>query len=246
MSVSLVLLLALIGFLTGLSKTAIGGIGMVNAALLASVLPAKESTGVMLVLLITGDLFAIGVYKKHVEWKVLQKLIWPVIAGVVVGAYFLSHTANESLKKTIGGIVLLLVAFYPISQRLQKRDFDVSTRFPKSLGASLGSTAGFMSMVANSGGPPMSIYLLLRKNSVMNFLGNTAWFFFIINVFKLPFTLALGLLDFHSFYYIFPALPAVPIGAVIGRKLVSRINQDLFQKITLVTAALAGLNLILR
>jgi uncharacterized membrane protein YfcA len=246
MSVSLLLLLALIGFLTGLSKTAIGGIGMVNAALLASVLPAKESTGVMLVLLITGDLFAIGVYKKHVEWKVLQKLIWPVIAGVVVGAYFLSHTTNDSLKKTIGWIVLLLVAFYPISHRLQKRDFDVSTRFPKSLGASLGSTAGFMSMVANSGGPPMSIYLLLRKNSVMNFLGNTAWFFFIINVFKLPFTLALGLLDFHSFYYIFPALPAVPIGAVIGRKLVSRINQDLFQKITLVTAALAGLNLILR
>jgi uncharacterized membrane protein YfcA len=246
MSISLILLLVLIGFLTGLSKTAIGGIGMVNAALLASVLPAKESTGVMLILLITGDLFAIGVYKKHVEWKVLQKLIWPVIAGVCVGAYFLSHSTNESLKKTIGWIVLLLVAFYPISQRLQKRDLDISTRFPRSLGASLGSMAGFMSMVANSGGPPMSIYLLLRKNSVMNFLGNTAWFFFIINVFKLPFTLALGLLDFHSFHYIFPALPAVPIGAVIGRKLVSRINQDLFQKITLITAALAGLNLILR
>lgn len=246
MSISLILLLALIGFLTGISKTAIGGIGMVNAALLASVLPAKESTGVMLILLITGDLFAIGVYKKHVEWKVLKKLIWPVIAGVCAGAYFLSHSTNESLKKTIGWIVLLLVAFYPVSQRMQKRDIDISTRFPKALGASLGSMAGFMSMVANSGGPPMSIYLLLRKNSVMNFLGNTAWFFFIINVFKLPFTLALGLLDFDSFHYIFPALPAVPIGAVIGRKLVSRINQDLFQKITLITAALAGLNLIIR
>jgi uncharacterized membrane protein YfcA len=246
MSISLIALLVLIGFLTGLSKTAIGGIGMVNAALLASVLPAKESTGVMLILLITGDLFAIGVYKKHVEWKLLQKLIWPVILGVCIGAYFLSHSTDQSLKKTIGWIVLLLVAFYPISTRLQKRDFDISSRFPKTLGTTLGSMAGFMSMVANSGGPPMSIYLLLRKNSVMNFLGNTAWFFFIINVFKLPFTLSLGLLDFHSFKYIFPALPAVPIGALIGRRLVSRINQDLFQKITLVTAALAGLNLILR
>ena len=246
MSISLIALLVLIGFLTGLSKTAIGGIGMVNAALLASVLPAKESTGVMLILLITGDLFAIGVYKKHVEWKMLQKLIWPVILGVSIGAYFLSHSTDQSLKKTIGWIVLLLVAFYPISTRLQKRDFDISSRFPKTLGIILGSMSGFMSMVANSGGPPMSIYLLLRKNSVMNFLGNTAWFFFIINVFKLPFTLSLGLLDFHSFKYIFPALPAVPIGALIGRRLVAKINQDLFQKITLVTAALAGLNLILR
>ena len=245
MSLSLILLLVLIGFLIGLSKTAIGGIGLVNAALLATIMPAKESTGVLLVLLIFGDLFAIGVYKKHVEWKVLRKLIWPVIAGVIVGAYFLSHSSDESLKKTIGWIVLLLVVFYPISQRLQKRELDISLRYPKPLRIVLGSMAGFMSMVANSGGPPMSIYLLMRRNSVMNFLGNTAWFFFVINVFKVPFTLGLGLLDFQSFQYIFPALPAVPVGAILGRKLVNKINLELFQKITLVTAAAAGLNLIL-
>ena len=246
MSLSLILLLVLIGFLIGLSKTAIGGIGMVNAALLATIMPAKESTGVLLVLLIVGDLFAIGVYKKHVEWKVLRKLIWPVIAGVIVGAYFLSHSSDESLKKTIGWIVLLLVLVYPISQRLQKRELDISLRYPKPLRIVLGSMAGFMSMVANSGGPPMSIYLLMRRNSVMNFLGNTAWFFFAINIFKLPFTLGLGLLDFESFYYIFPALPSVPVGAILGRKLVDKIDLELFQKITLVTAAAAGLNLILR
>jgi len=245
MSLSLILLLVLIGFLIGLSKTAIGGIGLVNAALLATIMPAKESTGVMLVLLIFGDLFAIGVYKKHVEWKMLQKLIWPVIAGVIIGAYFLSHSSDESLKRTIGWIVLLLVLFYPISQRLQKRELDISLRYPKPLRIVLGSMAGFMSMVANSGGPPMSIYLLMRRNSVMNFLGNTAWFFFVINVFKVPFTLSLGLLDFQSFYYIFPALPAVPVGAILGRKLVNKIDLELFQKITLVTAAAAGLNLIL-
>jgi hypothetical protein len=80
----------------------------------------------------------------------------------------------------------------------------------------------------------------------MNFLGNTAWFFFAVNVFKLPFTLGLGILEFNSLQYILPALPAVPIGAIVGRKIVSRINLELFQNITLVTAAAAGLNLILR
>ena len=245
MSLGLILLLILIGFLIGLSKTAIGGIGMVNAALLATIMPAKESTGVLLVLLIVGDLFAIGVYKKHVEWKMLRKLIWPVIAGVIVGAFFLSHSSDQSLKKTIGWIVLLLVVFYPISQRLQRQDIDISLKYPKLLRIVLGYMAGFMSMVANSGGPPMSIYLLMRRNSVMNFLGNTAWFFFVINVFKVPFTLGLGLLDFQSFRYIFPALPAVPVGAILGRKLVNKIDLELFQKITLVTAAAAGLNLII-
>jgi hypothetical protein len=245
MSLSLIIFLVLIGFLTGLSKTAIGGIGTVNAALLATFLPAKESTGVMLILLLTGDLFAIGIYKKHVEWNVLKKLMLPILAGVFAGAFFLQNSTNESLRKTIGWIVIFLVISFPITQKLQRGSFDVTTRYPKFLGASLGLTSGFMSMVANIGGAPMSIYLLLRKNSVMNFLGNTAWLFFLVNLFKIPFALTLGLLNFDSFYYIFPALPAVAVGAIIGRKLVSKINQKLFQRLTLVTAALAGLNLIL-
>ena len=245
MSLTLILLLALIGFLTGFSKTAIGGIGMLNAALLATLLPAKESMGVMLILLITGDLFAIGVYKKHVEWKMLRSLIWPIIFGIFAGVYFLSRSTDVSLKHTIGVIVLLLVILYPISQRLQKNNFSLNLRYPKALRLSLGLMTGFMSMVANSGGPPMSIYLLLRENTVMKFMGNNAWLFFLVNLFKLPFTLALGLLNFESLYYIIPALPMVPLGAMLGRKVINKLNLELFQNITLVSAALAGLNLLL-
>ena len=245
MSLALISLLALIGFLTGFSKTAIGGIGLVNAALLATILPAKESMGVMLILLITGDLFAIGIYKKHVEWKMLRSLIWPIIFGIFAGVYFLSRSTDASLKHTIGAIVILLVILYPISQRLQNNNFSLNLRYPKSLRLTLGVMTGFMSMVANSGGPPMSIYLLLRKNNVMKFMGNNAWLFFLVNLFKLPFVFALGLLDFNSLSYIIPALPLVPLGALLGRKVINKINQELFQNITLISAALAGINLLL-
>ena len=245
MSLALILSLALIGFLTGFSKTSIGGIGLVNAALLATILPAKESMGVMLILLIAGDLFAIGIYKRHVEWKMLRSLIWPIIFGIFVGVYFLSRATNESLKQTIGIIVLLLVILYPISQRLQSSNFSLNLRYPKTLRLSLGLMTGFMSMVANSGGPPMSIYLLLRKNTVLKFMGNNAWLFFMVNLFKVPFVFALGLLNFQSVSYIIPALPLVPLGALLGRKVIGKLNQELFQKITLISAALAGLNLLI-
>jgi len=244
MSLALILSLALIGFLTGFSKTSIGGIGLVNAALLATILPAKESMGVMLILLIAGDLFAIGIYKRHVEWKMLRSLIWPIIFGIFVGVYFLSRATNESLKQTIGIIVLLLVILYPISQRLQSSNVSLNLRYPKTLRLSLGVMTGFMSMVANSGGPPMSIYLLLRKNTVLKFMGNNAWLFFMVNLFKVPFVFALGLLNFQSVSYIIPALPLVPLGALLGRKVIGKLNQELFQKITLISAALAGLNLL--
>ena len=244
MITTLIITMMAIGLLVGVSKTAIGGVGLLSAALIAQVMPAKESTGVLLVLFLVGDLFAIGIYKKHVEWKFLKTLIFPVLCGFVVGAFYLFHSTDNSLKRTIGVVVVLLVVLFPVSQYWQKHNDDITIRYPRTLRVFLGSTAGFMSMIANSGGTPMSIYLLLRKNSVLNFLGNTAWFFFIINLAKLPFTFGLGLLDLKSLQYILPAVPMVAIGALIGRRFIAKIDLRMFQNITLVSALAVGLKLI--
>ena len=244
MTTSLIITMMAIGLLVGVSKTAIGGVGLLSAALIAQVMPAKESTGVLLILFLVGDLFAIGIYKKHVEWKFLKTLILPVLCGFVVGAFYLFHSTDNSLKRTIGVVVVLLVLLYPVSQYWQKHNDDITIRYPRTLRVFLGSTAGFMSMIANSGGTPMSIYLLLRKNSVLNFLGNTAWFFFIINLAKLPFTFGLGLLDLKSLQYILPAVPMVAIGALIGRRFIAKIDLRMFQNITLISALAVGLKLI--
>jgi hypothetical protein len=40
-------------------------------------------------------------------------------------------------------------------------------------------------------------------------------------------------------------MPMVALGALIGKKIISLINQQLFQNITLVTAAVVGLKLII-
>lgn len=234
-----------IGLLVGLTKTSIGGLGLLCAALLTQIIPAKESTGVLLILLIVGDLFAIRVYRKYVDWNFLRTLIKPVFMGLVFGALFLSRSTDESLKKFIGWVVLILVLLYPLSQYWQKNNSDLNSRFPRVVRLTLGSTAGFMSMVANSGGTPMSIYLFLRRDSVLNFLANSAWFFFIVNLIKLPITLSLGILNISSFRFILPSLPAIAVGALIGKKIVSQINQQIFQNLTLISAGLVGTKLIL-
>jgi uncharacterized membrane protein YfcA len=116
---SLILLIQMlgIGLLVGLAKTSISGLGLLCAVLMTAIIPARESTGVLLVLLIVGDLFAIGVYRKHVDWKFLRTLIKPVFVGLVIGALFLSQSTDESLKKAIGWVVLVLVLIYPVSSR---------------------------------------------------------------------------------------------------------------------------------
>jgi uncharacterized membrane protein YfcA len=201
--------------------------------------------GSMLVLLVIGDIFAIGIYRQNVEWKILRKLMWPIFVGVLIGAYFLAHSSDDSLRTTIGWIVILLSISFPLSKRLQNST-EVLSSFPKLIGNTLGTLTGFMSMVSNSGGPPMSIFLLLRGVPVVQFIGTNAWIFFFINQMKLPFALWLGMINIHSLQYLVPTLPMLPLGAFLGRKFISKIDQKLFQKITLVAAFLAGLNLIIR
>jgi uncharacterized membrane protein YfcA len=245
LTLNLVIVLAIVGFLIGLSKTAFGGLGLVSAAILANFIPARESTGVLLILLITGDLFAIKLYFKHVEWKLIRSISGPVVVGILGGVLFLAFTGDAELRKTIGAIIVTLVLLFPVAQRLQSGDHAPLLRFPNAIKNSLGTIAGFMSMVANSGGAPMSIYLLLNKNSKMTFLGNSAWIFFLINLFKVPFILALGILSLNSLDYLLPSMPAVVLGTLVGKKLISRVNMVWLQRVTLLGALLAGLRLLL-
>ena len=236
--------LVVIGFLVGITKTAIGGLGLLCAAFIAQLLPTRESTGVLLVLFLIGDLFAIRAYKAHVEFRFLKTLTVPVLMGVIVGAFYLKGASDYELKQTIGWIVLVLVAIYPLGNKLKgKRQID-GVASSKYLRNGVGSMAGFMSMVANAGGTPMSIYLLLRQKSLRNFMGNSAWFFFVVNLVKVPFTLALGLLNMGSFNYILAATPSIFIGAFVGRRIIDVINQALFVNVTLVTSAAVGATLI--
>ena len=245
LTLNLVIVLAFVGFLIGVSKTAFAGLGLVSVAILANFIPARESTGVLLILLITGDLFAIKLYFKHVEWKLIRSISGPVVLGIFGGVLFLATTNDEALRRTIGVVIVLLVLLFPVAQKLQSGDSATLLKFPNIIKNSLGTIAGFMSMVANSGGAPMSIFLLLSRNSKMTFLGNTAWIFFLINLFKIPFILALGILSINSLEYLLPSIPAVVLGTLVGKKLISRVNMAWFQKVTLLSALLAGVRLLL-
>lgn len=244
MTLEIVLILAMIGFFVGIAKTAVGGFGLLCAALMAQVFPARESMGVLLMLFLIGDLFAIRAYKAHAELRFLRTLMVPVFVGILVGVFYLKGTSDEGLKQTIGWIVLLLVAIFPLGNRLNRIIRNDGVASNKYIRNGLGSMAGFMSMVANAGGTPMSIYLLLRQKSVLNFMGNNSWFFFIVNLVKVPFTLALGLLNFDSLQYVLAATPTIVIGAIVGRKIIKHMNLQPFLYLTLVSSCLAGAQLI--
>jgi uncharacterized membrane protein YfcA len=100
-------------------------------------------------------------------------------------------------------------------------------------------------MVANAAGAVMTIYLLLSGLAMLEFLGTAAWFFFLVNVAKLPFSIGLGLVAPGSLLLDLTLAPLVAVGAVGGVLLVRRLDQAQFEKAVLALAALSAVPLLL-
>ncbi|KUL48200.1 hypothetical protein ADL28_30190 [Streptomyces violaceusniger] len=244
--------LAAASILVGFSKTAVSGANTVSLAIFAAVLPARESTGVLLPLLIVGDLLAVRTYRRHAHWGTLVRLFPAVAAGVVVGTVFLLWAGDAEVRTSIGAI-LLLMAGVTVWRRRAAARAEAPATTPEADGAgarlkagSYGVLGGFTTMVANAGGPVMSLYLLSAGFRKLGFLGTSAWFFLIVNVAKVPFSVGLGLIDARSL--LLDALLALFVlpGAYIGRACVDRINQRLFERLVIGATVLGGLQLLLR
>lgn len=227
-------MLAFAAFLVGFSKTALPGINTISIAIFAAVLPAKASTGALLLLLIVGDIFAITVYRRHADWKTLVRLIPAVVIGLGLGALFLA-LANDSWVRRLIGVILLIVIALTLWQRsrpkptLEPLDNDsTAARKTRLTRAFYGSLGGFTTMVANAGGPVMSMYFLAARFPVKAFLGTAAWFFAVINLAKLPVSVGLGLISGETLMLTLCLLPGIAVGAAVGIWTAKRIPQRFF------------------
>ncbi|MFE0325897.1 sulfite exporter TauE/SafE family protein [Streptomyces sp. NPDC058960] len=241
--------LAAAALLVGFSKTAVSGANTVSLAVFAAVLPARASTGVLLPILIVGDVLAVLTYRRHAHWPTLWRLFPAVAAGVVVGTLFLVWADDAVVRTSIGAILLLMAAVTVWRRRHADRDDEpdaVTTRAGRIKARSYGVLGGFTTMVANAGGPVMSMYLLSAGFRKLGFLGTSAFFFLIVNVSKVPFSAGLGLIDGRSLLLDAALAVFVLPGAAIGRWAVNRINQRLFEQLVITATVVGALQLLLR
>ncbi|KHK99941.1 membrane protein [Microbacterium mangrovi] len=225
-------LLALAAAVIGVSKTALPGANTLSIAIFAAFLPARTSTAAMLLLLIVGDMFALLTYRRHAHWPTLIRLAPAVIGGLILGAVFLAYASNAVVRPVIGGILLAMVAITLWRRRSASSDTITHAHLGATIG--YGTLGGFTTMVANAGGPVMSMYLLAMRTPVKVFLGTAAWFFAIVNLVKLPVLAALGLFTVPVLLMDLVLVPLVVVGALVGRWLIPRIHQRLFDRIVMI------------
>ncbi|MFD5285884.1 sulfite exporter TauE/SafE family protein [Streptomyces rubrogriseus] len=240
--------LAFAALLVGFSKTAVSGANTVSLAIFAAVLPARASTGILLPVLIAGDVLAVLTYRRHAHWPTLWRLFPAVGVGVVVGTLFLVW-ADDAVVRTSIGVILLFMAGVTMWRRRRadaaEQPDEVTSRTGRVKARSYGVLGGFTTMVANAGGPVMSMYLLSAGFRKLGFLGTSAFFFLIVNVSKLPFSAGLGLIDGHSLLLDAALVVFVVPGAFLGKWAVDRINQRLFERLVIAATVVGGLQLLL-
>jgi uncharacterized protein len=229
--------------LMGIAKTGVPGASIPAVAFMAEAFPdnTKLSVGAMLPLLIVGDIVAVSYYSRHTQWHRLLRLFPYVVLGMVPGYLVLWKIDSDSLRVVLGGIVLGLLGLHIGRTRLGWQRIPDQWWFM----AITGMLAGFGTTVGNAAGPVMSIYLVSQGLDKHGFIGTAAWFFFIVNVSKVPFYLLLGNITVTTLHVDLLLVPLLLAGALGGVFLLKRIPQTVFNALVLGLAAVAALRLII-
>lgn len=228
-------------FLVGFSKTGIGGIMMLVIPVLASVFGGKESTGILLPMLLVGDVFAVKYYNRHANWHNIKRLLPWALIGLALGVLIGNYVNDKQFKMLIAISVLICLAILIYTEK--KGD---QLKIPNKVWVYIltGVACGFTSMIGNAAGPILSIYLLAMGFKKNDFMGTTAWFFLIINLTKVP----LQVFFWHnitvkSALLTMGMIPAITLGAFLGILVIKKINEKVFRYIILGMTAIAAIKL---
>ena len=217
----------------GVAKTALPGAGTLTAPLMVLLVgDARYAPAWTAPILVVADLFAVTYWRRNADARTLFTLMPWVAAGVAGGGLALA-LSEQIVRRILGGIIVTMLVLNVV-RRL--RDVQAGGHAPF-----YGVAAGFATTVANSAGPVMSIYLLSQRLPKERFVATGAWFFFAVNLLKLPIYSAHHLFSRASLLFDLVVIPAVVCGAVGGLWLVRRVPQGAFEILVLLLTALSSL-----
>jgi hypothetical protein len=210
-------------FFVGVAKTGVPGLGiLVVPMMVIAVGDARHSAGWLLPVLCMADVFAVWIWGRHAAASRLFSLAPWVIAGMIGGAFALALHERQ-IRVLVGLIVLAMLAAY--LRRRMRPAAELVAVAP----APYGIAAGFATTVANAAGPVMNMYLLSKRLPKEEFVATGAWFFFLVNLTKIPVYAWHGLFTRTSLTFDAMMFAPVLAGAITGRWLIHRIPGRLFE-----------------
>lgn len=230
-------------FVLGISKSGIKGIAVIIVTLMALAFGARESTGILLPLLVAGDLFAVIYYNRHARWKYIISFLPWMILGILIGTVVGKDLPDSSFKISMSVIILstLIIMYWWDRKKSEK----VPTHWAFS--GFIGTLAGITTMIGNLAGDFSNIYFLAMRLPKNEFIGTAAWLFFIVNIFKLPFHIFVWkTIDAETLLIDLKLLPGIVLGLLVGVRLVKIIKDQFYRKMILILTAVGAFLILFR
>lgn len=209
-------------FTLGAAKTGLPGGGTLAIPMMVLLVGnARYAAAWTAPILSTGDIFAVFYWRRHADARKLLALIpWVVVGGA--GGAFALNLDEHFLRRMVAVIVAAMLVLFV----LQRRGWFTHL----SRGAwAYGLAAGFATVVANAAGPVMNMYLLTRGLTKQQFVATGAWFFFVVNIAKVPIYIWFGLFSRESLVFDAMVAPLVIVGGFAGLWLIHRVPQRVFE-----------------
>ena len=234
-------LIALSATLIGLNKAGLNGAAMLSIPITVGVFGAQASVGIVLPMLIVGDVVAVIYYREHADWATVLRLLPWTLVGIVAGTFVGDSIPESAFRALIAALLLFSLAMLALRE-FGGASFHIPRRWWTA--ALLGALAGFTSMVGNAAGPLMAMYLLAMGLTKNRFIGTGAWFFFAGNLAKVPFHVIFWKTITPQTLLINLAIaPAIILGAVAGLFLVRHIPERPYRILILVSTAIITVRL---
>jgi uncharacterized membrane protein YfcA len=233
-----------VALVLGMAKAGLTGLGLSIIPVMALIFGAKESTGVILPMLIAADIMAVIYYRRNAVWKHILRILPWVTLGIIVALVTGNLINNNQFRIIMISIVWIMLVLM-IFNDLRKKD---ETFLPenKFFGGSMGFAGGFATMIGNSAGPVFTLYFLAMKLPKKEFIGTSAWLYLIMNTGKLPLqSLVWKNINLSSLTLGLITIPVIALGIFLGIHIVKLFPEKAYRYFVIITTLASSVLLFL-
>jgi uncharacterized membrane protein YfcA len=242
-SIEQIIMLSICAALIGMHKTGLAGAGALSIPISIYIFGAKSSTGVMLPILIMGDVFAVVHYMKYTNWSCIVRLIPGCVVGVITAVLMGQYIEDVTFKKLIASAIILCLIFLLIQKK--HKHLLIKIKESKIFAGVIGILGGFASMIGNAAGGIFSTYFVSLELDKHTFIGTTAITFFLLNIFKLPFHIFVWkTITWNTFFVDLCTIPGILIGGFAGVWLVKLIPDKYYRMFIIVMTIISSIILL--
>lgn len=238
------LLFLILAMVLGMSKAGLSGFGLAIVPVMALIFGAKESTGVILPMLITADIMAVIYYRRNAVWKHIIRILPWVAAGIIIALIIGKLINNNQFRVVLITVVWIMLILMLVNDLRKNKSIEIPEN--KFFGAFIGVTGGFSTMIGNAAGPVFTLYFLAMRLPKKEFIGTSAWLYLIMNTGKLPLqVLVWKNISLNSLMLDVIAIPVIALGIFLGIYIVKLLPENVYRYFVIITTLVSSILLFL-